>query len=431
MAISIDWAAKIIYVPRADLTLVQSTPVEVRELNLNWFRMKLKDLEDSEAGEVFLDTHRHNTEVTIAGLTLARVIEIINGYTVTFEDGQYAVNLTGANSNVGDVVNVNQVSVRSFNSAGMTSSPDIEYASYQNCVTVDATSPYMGTLHPVGTKRQPVNNLSDALLIAAYRGISTLFIVGDIEIGGINDFTEMNIIGSGMSKSAINVLPVANVSRCTFMDCNLTGTLDGEATAKNCRITDLEYINGVVQECVLDRGTVVLCGNAKALFLDCWSGGTEVEAPTIDLGGSGQELVVRNYSGTLRLKNKTGSDPVAVTLAAGRVHLESTVAGSGLILISGVGAVEAKGTAMVDQSELINNQQISETIYRAQDIETGLNFLDTMKLLIATAAGKLSGAEPGSTTIIIKNAKVGDTNRIVATVDQYGNRSQLIFDLTD
>lgn len=279
MAISIDWAAKIIYVPRADLTLVQSTPIEVRELNLNWFRMQLKDLEDSEIGEVFSDTHRHNTEVTIAGLTLARVIEIINGYTVTFEDGQYAVNLTGANSNVGDMVNVNQVSVRSFNSAGMTSSPDIEYASYQNCVTVDVTSPYAGTLHPSGTKRQPVNNLSDALLIAVYRGISTLFIVGDITIGGSNDFSEMNIIGSGMAKSAINVLPVANVSRCTFMDCNLTGTLDGEATAKNCRITDLEYINGVVQECVLDQGTVVLGGNAKALFLDCWSGGTEAAAP--------------------------------------------------------------------------------------------------------------------------------------------------------
>lgn len=140
---------------------------------------------------------------------------------------------------------------------------------------------------------------------------------------------------------------------------------------------------------------------------------------------------MRNYSGTLRLKNKTGSDPVAVTLAAGRVLLESTVAGSGLILISGVGAVEAEGTARVDQSELINNQQISETIYRAQDIETGLNFLDTMKLVVAALAGKLSGAELGSTTITIKNAKVGNKNRIVATVDEFGNRSELTFDLTD
>jgi hypothetical protein len=61
----------------------------------------------------------HNPAVSVGGVTLAKVIEIINGYTITFEDGKYAVNLTGANSNVGDKINVNQVSVRSSNSAGM------------------------------------------------------------------------------------------------------------------------------------------------------------------------------------------------------------------------------------------------------------------------------------------------------------------------
>lgn len=119
MAISINWANKIIFVPKEDTNLIQVFPTEIRELNLNTFRLALKDLEDSEDGMVFPDTHRHNAEVTVAGLTLARVIEIINGYTVTFEDGQYAVNLPGANSNVGDVVNVNQVSIRTFNSAGL------------------------------------------------------------------------------------------------------------------------------------------------------------------------------------------------------------------------------------------------------------------------------------------------------------------------
>jgi len=67
----------------------------------------------------FPDTHKHNTEVTLAGMTLARTVEIINGYTITFEDGQYAVNLTGANNNIADALNVNQVSVRSANTAGL------------------------------------------------------------------------------------------------------------------------------------------------------------------------------------------------------------------------------------------------------------------------------------------------------------------------
>lgn len=121
MAITIDWGTKVISVPKADMTLITSTPYDVYELDLDVFRLRLKELEASVEGMPFRHTHEHNTEVTISGTTLARVIEIVNGYTVTFEDDQYAVNLVGANSNIGDenILNLNQVSVRSFNSAGL------------------------------------------------------------------------------------------------------------------------------------------------------------------------------------------------------------------------------------------------------------------------------------------------------------------------
>lgn len=122
MAISINWATKVINVPQADLTDLGG---DVYELDLNDFRLELKSLEASEAGMAFLDTHSHNPPVTIGGVTIGRVIEIINGYTITFEDGQYAVNLVGANSNVSDVANVNQVSIRSANSAGLISAENM------------------------------------------------------------------------------------------------------------------------------------------------------------------------------------------------------------------------------------------------------------------------------------------------------------------
>jgi hypothetical protein len=119
MAITIDWPTKVIYVPKADLTLVQSSPYEIYELDVNTFRLALKDLEDNEDGQPWPTTHNHNTTVTVGGVTLARVIEIINGYTVTFENGNYAVNLVGGNSNIADVLNLNSVSVRASNSAGL------------------------------------------------------------------------------------------------------------------------------------------------------------------------------------------------------------------------------------------------------------------------------------------------------------------------
>ena len=119
MAISISWGTKVINVPKADMTLIQSTPYEIRELDLDVFRLALKDLEDSEEGMAFPDTHIHITESILGGITYVRKIEIINDYTVTFEDGQYGVNAVGANSNLMDVLNPNQVSLRTANSAGL------------------------------------------------------------------------------------------------------------------------------------------------------------------------------------------------------------------------------------------------------------------------------------------------------------------------
>ena len=116
MPISINWGAKIINVPIDSLEFVST---DIYKLDINTFRLALKALEESEDGMAFPDTHRHNTEVDVAGITLARVVEIINGYTVTFEDGQYLVTLYGANSNISDVINFNQVSVRAVTSAGL------------------------------------------------------------------------------------------------------------------------------------------------------------------------------------------------------------------------------------------------------------------------------------------------------------------------
>lgn len=118
MAITVNWNTQVINVPQADLTLVGGN---LYELDVDSFRLSLKDLEDGE-GMPFLDTHRHNTQVTIAGTTFSRTVEIINGYSVEFEDGQYSVRLSGANNNIFDVESgilvQNQVQVIPNNSAG-------------------------------------------------------------------------------------------------------------------------------------------------------------------------------------------------------------------------------------------------------------------------------------------------------------------------
>lgn len=118
--ISINWATQVIYVPQAYLTPISGT---IYSLDTDVFRLDLKTLEDSEEGMPFPNTHNHNTEVTVAGITYARTIEIINGYSVEFEDAQYTVIIQGSNNNIFDVENgilvQNQVQIISTNSAGL------------------------------------------------------------------------------------------------------------------------------------------------------------------------------------------------------------------------------------------------------------------------------------------------------------------------
>jgi len=116
VAISVDPITSVITIPKADLTLVSGT---LYELNVNTFRLALKDWEDDPDGIPFTKTHNHNTELTISGLTLARTVEILDPYTVEFEDGQYEVKCVGANHNLADVKVVNQVSLIIGNSAGL------------------------------------------------------------------------------------------------------------------------------------------------------------------------------------------------------------------------------------------------------------------------------------------------------------------------
>ncbi len=119
MAVTVDWGNKVISILKTDMTLIDAGPPEIRELDIDWFRKELNSLQASEAGMPFDTTHTHTAPLTIAGVTLARVVEIINGYTVQFENLQYSVNVVGGNSNIGDVKVQNQVSVNTANSAGL------------------------------------------------------------------------------------------------------------------------------------------------------------------------------------------------------------------------------------------------------------------------------------------------------------------------
>lgn len=122
MAIEIDFATKVITVPQADCTLVSGT----------FYRLPTKDTFKAQVGAL-MDNEEyiwmdypidHNPSYTVAGVTYAAKVEIVNGYTVEFTpNSAWSVELADSNNNLWDigsgVLVQNQVQVIPTNAAGL------------------------------------------------------------------------------------------------------------------------------------------------------------------------------------------------------------------------------------------------------------------------------------------------------------------------
>jgi len=365
LAISVDWGTKVISVNKVDMVLVQSVPSEIYELDLDVFRLALGELLDDETGMAFPDTHNYFPPLSVGGASLARVIEIINGYTITFEDGQYRAQIVNGNSNIGENVNVNQVSVSTANSAGLQDLGSLQAASFNGGVTVNTSSSYTGTTFPVGTRQTPVNNMADALTIANERGLKVIYLASSITLSS-EDATGHEFIGDSAVVNTCTIDAGANVSNCTFKNLTIMGTLDNANILRECSIGALSSLNGFIFQCALGD-TITLGGNAQTTIMSCYSGVAGALTPVIDMGGSGQALVLRDYSGGIKITNKTGNDNVSIDLTSGHVILDSTVS-DGAIIVRGSGKItnSATGTAVVDSLNLITGDKFTNIAHMVE-----------------------------------------------------------------
>lgn len=363
MAITIDWGARIIYVPQSFLSYIGGTNYTLDTIAL---KIALRDAEDSEVGVARPSILNFNTSVLLGGIGYAPIVEIINGYSITFENGLYAVTLVGSNNNILDVVNLNQVAVRSNNSAGLVQMLEIQHSSFNGVVSVDTVSGATGSLYPYGTTRVPTNNLPDAKQIATARGFRIIEVSGDVTLNDVLDFTGFRFRGSGIGISEFTVESAANVYNCTFENASITGVLDGDCRILNCAVGTLQYVSGVVSDSILDTGVITL-GAGEAYFLNCFSEVPDNAAPIIDFGGAvASELAIRNYSGSIVLRNKSSSNIAVVELNTGHVTIDSTIT-AGTIIVRGTGTLvdNSTGTTIVDTSGLLSVASVAGAIWDA------------------------------------------------------------------
>lgn len=369
MAVTIDWATAVININQVDMVLIQSSPTIVYQLDMEPLRLTLKDLEDDLQGINWPVTHSRNAPVTISGAVLAQVIEILPPYTISFEETgtPYRVNVVGANTNIGERINLlsGEVSVSTSNSAGLQDLNSLQAASFGGAVAIDPNSSFTGTTFPIGTRGTPVNNLSDAVSIAQTRGLHTIQLLDDLTITTEDISSGYLIRGDSTIKNTLTVNAGSSVSNCEFENLTIQGTLDNDNTVKRCKVLNLTHVNGKVFECTIS-GKITLDGGSRLDLQNCFSGvagGAVTQTAEVDMGGSGQSLTVRNYSGGLKLSNRTGTDAVSMDMLSGQVVIDSTVT-AGEITVRGIARLtnNGTGTSTVNTDALLNLTNIADEV---------------------------------------------------------------------
>jgi len=244
---------------------------------------------------------------------------------------------------------------------------EIEYGTYQGAVWIDVLSTNSGSNYPVGNVEYPVNNLEDALLIIADRGFIVLQVIGNLTTDDItHNISDLHLIGVSHINSVLTIGPNTICDRTRFSQFDMTGTLDGDSEIRDCIVRDLEYFNGHVHNSLL-VGTVKLRGSKNANIDNC-SVLDILDPPTIDAGGSGQNLMMPNFTGRLLIDNLTGDSQLGIGIAQGDVIINDTCT-SGVIALSGSGEVfnnASPGCYVIDKvvngTDMQNLQRIVESL---------------------------------------------------------------------
>ena len=253
----------------------------------------------------------------------------------------------------------------------------LEYASFQGGVWVNQAGSNSGTGGTNGNAQYPVNNIPDAVSIRNTRGLpSKYYVLGDLVLGSGDSLENAGLYGESAQQTHITINGPADTLGIRIHEASVTGNLDGQSAIHDCILTNLNYINGEIHSCRLEPGTIVLGGSTMAEFERCRSGVPGQTTPTIDCGGDGPPLSMRQYTGGVKLINKTGSAAVSIDLSSGQVLIDLATVTDGEIVVRGDGKVfdtqgNHLGTGTYGNLQLYNEANFGEHLH---DVWRGMGF---------------------------------------------------------
>lgn len=243
----------------------------------------------------------------------------------------------------GDPIVAGQVTIQeryvagSFSGIAEQQQEQIEANAFGDAVTIDTVNGSAGTLFPLGTPGAPVNNLANALTIAAARGLRKFVLSGSITLGA--GLTNWRIEGV----AANNLVSIVNlggfsVAGTEFKNVALTGSSVGFFTAQDCEFFGtLSGIEGIFQRCVF-LGTITPAADSDIWLLDCRSGVAGVSTPVLNLTNmaAGGTVSLRAYSGGIDVQNCSAAAFTSTfEFVAGQIILAASLT-AGTFVVRGI-----------------------------------------------------------------------------------------------
>ena len=279
-------------------------------------------------------------------------------------------NLVAVDSNGSEINSIfttafTQVVRTSSSSATLQELASIQFSSFDGKVSIDAVNGVDALVFPAGTAQAPVKTLTFAKIIAISRGFRRLFVSSSTLTIASGDNIDNFIIEGFTANTTAIVLEVGSSTNDTeFFDCIVSGDASGATFFTRCSIDNLIDFEGTMINCQLDNNLTLLAGSGVATIIDSWSGVSGLATPVLDMGGTGNQVVIRRWAGGLELVNYSDSLDSSLDIVSGHIKLASTIT-AGVFVVRGMAQLtdESTGTAVCNCANLVNPFIIADQVF--------------------------------------------------------------------
>lgn len=265
----------------------------------------------------------------------------------------------GGNDNyANDMWSVPLSATRASNTTGEAQ----EQQSYNKRVVINADIGTDGIYFPIGTHKFPVKNINDALLIAESNNIHNLHLESNLTVSH-SDIGGMGVISPGYGEYKLTLSSGVSASMAKIKNLIVEGEIEGGLFLDRCIVLSLNNFRGYMKDCIFNSDTNIELFNSTPTFInDCKSDITNGIKPIISVNNA--RLNIKEHSGSLTVKNKTGDNALYIDFSSGLVEIDSSCV-SGSIIVRGIGEVidNSGPNCNVDYSGTVSNDSTSQAVW--------------------------------------------------------------------